>query len=149
LPQSRVCIIGAGPRGMSVLERICANARQLPADARINMCRATDPLLRHLYATGQCRWHVIPDPGGVPHESGGLAVTERPYRLVDAAGMPHPARYALGVPTESVHWVTAAGIRPAVNSVTLADSDAVALTVLGLATTEERADEAAALQIGA
>jgi hypothetical protein len=115
----------------------------------IDMRRATDPLLRHLYATGQCRWHVIPDPGGVPHESGGLAVTERPYRLVDAAGMPHPARFALGVPTESVHWVTAAGIRPAVNSVTLADSDAVALTVLGLATTEERADEAAALQIGA
>jgi hypothetical protein len=45
--------------------------------------------------------------------------------------------------------VTAAGIRPAVNSVTLTDSDAVALTVLGLATTEERADGTAALQIGA
>jgi hypothetical protein len=38
--------------------------------------------------------------------------------------------------------------RPAVSSVTLADSDAVALTVLGLATTDERAGEAA-LQIGA
>jgi hypothetical protein len=115
----------------------------------IDMCRSADPLLRHLCATGQCRWHAIPDPGGVPHESGGLAVTERPYRLIDAAGIPHPARFALGVPTESVHRVTAAGIRPAVNSVTLADSDAVALTVLGLATTQERADEAAALQIGA
>jgi hypothetical protein len=114
----------------------------------IDMRRATDPLLRHLHATGQSGWHTIGDPAGPPHESGGLAVTERPYRLLDATGVPHPGRYALGVPTESVHWVTAAGIRPAVNSVTLADSDAVALTVLGLATTDERAGEAA-LQIGA
>jgi hypothetical protein len=37
-----------------------------------------------------------------------------------------------------VHRVTAAGIRPAVNSVTLADPDAVALTVLGLAALESR-----------
>lgn len=104
----------------------------------IDMRRATDPLVGHLAATGQCRWHVIPDPDGAGLETGGLAVTERPYHLVDAAGVPHPGRYALGVPTESVHWVTAAGIRPAVNSVTLADSDAVALTVLGPAALESR-----------
>jgi hypothetical protein len=30
------------------------------------------------------------------------------------------------VPTETVHWVTAAGIRPGVNSVILGDADAVA-----------------------
>jgi hypothetical protein len=99
----------------------------------IDMRRTADPLLRHLRSTGQCRWHTIADPGGTVHEYGGLAVTQRPYRMVDLAGRPHPHRYVLGVPTESVHWVTAAGIRPAVNSVTLADSDAVALTVLGLA----------------
>ena len=98
-----------------------------------DMRRATDPLLRHLSRTGQCRWHTVPDPGGVPLETGGLAVTERPYHLVSAAGVPHPGRYVLGVPTESVHWVTAAGIRPGVNSVTLTDTDAVALAVLGLA----------------
>ena len=28
------------------------------------------------------------------------------------ADRPHPRRFAFGVPTESVHWVTAAGIRP-------------------------------------
>jgi len=113
----------------------------------IDMRRAVDPLLSHLRGTGQCGWHTIPDPGGIPHESGGIAVTERPYHLLDADGVPHPGRFMLGVPTESVHWVTAAGIRPAVNSVTLADSDAVALTVLGLAA-DERAGEPA-LRIGA
>ena len=114
----------------------------------IDMRRATDPLLRHLRATGQCRWHTRLDPDGTVHEFGGIDVTERPYRLVDAAGVPHPRRFVLGVPTESVHWVTAAGIRPAVNSVTLADSDAVALTVLGLSS-PDRADDPAAVQIGA
>ena len=114
----------------------------------IDMRRAADPLLRHLRVTAQCRWHTIADPGGTIHETGGLSVTERPYHLVDAAGVPHPRRFVLGVPTESVHWVTAAGIRPAVNSVTLADSDAVALTVLGLAASD-RAAETEALQIGA
>lgn len=115
----------------------------------IDMRRATDPLLRHLRATGQCRWHTIADPSGSIHEYGGMAVTERPYHLLDDAGVAHPHRFVLGVPTESVHWVTAAGIRPAVNSVTLADSDAVALTVLGLAVEEAVAEESDALQIGA
>jgi hypothetical protein len=36
------------------------------------------------------------------------------------------------VPTEAVHWVTAAGIRPGVNSVTLGDADAIARMVLTL-----------------
>jgi hypothetical protein len=66
------------------------------------------------------------------HETGGLAVTRRPYRLLDADGRAHPRRFAYGVPTESVHWVTAAGVRPGVNSVILGDSDAIARSVLAL-----------------
>ncbi len=64
------------------------------------------------------------------YETGGLAVTERPYRLLDGQGRPHPRRFAYGIPTEAVHWATAAGIRPGVDSVTLADSDAIARAVL-------------------
>jgi uncharacterized NAD(P)/FAD-binding protein YdhS len=94
----------------------------------------TDPLLRHLAATGQCRPFTLPDPVHGAYETGGLSVTPRPYRLVAADGRPHRRRFAYGVPTESVHWVTAAGIRPGVNSVTLGDSDAIALALLALAT---------------
>ena len=95
--------------------------------------RTTDPLLRHLAATGQCRPFAIPDPEHGGYETGGLAVTDRPYRVIAADGRAHPRRFAYGVPTESVHWVTAAGIRPGVNSVTLGDSDAIAMTLLTLA----------------
>ncbi|MFF4020833.1 FAD/NAD(P)-binding protein [Streptomyces sp. NPDC001843] len=99
----------------------------------IDLRRTADPLLAHLLRTGQCRPYSIPGRGDGPdYETGGLAVTERPYRLLDAQGEPHPRRFAYGVPTESVHWVTAAGIRPGVGSVTLEDSDAIAGAVLSL-----------------
>lgn len=94
--------------------------------------RTGDALLRRLAAGGQAAAYRIQGADGTAYETGGLAVTERPYRLVDACGRTHPRRFAYGVPTESVHWVTAAGIRPGVNSVTLGDSDAIARAVLAL-----------------
>lgn len=95
----------------------------------------SDPLLRHLLDTGQAAPYRIPDPDGGHHETGALAVTRRPARVLDAGGTPHPGRFALGVPTEGVHWATAAGVRPGVDSVTLGDSDAIARAVLALGAT--------------
>lgn len=112
--------------GSRVRAGVLIEARLPEPDLR----RTADPLLRHLLSTGQCRPYTIPAGSGEPYESGGLAVTERPYRLLDANGRAHPRRYAYGVPTEAVHWVTAAGIRPGVDSVTLGDSDAIARAVL-------------------
>ncbi|KOV58630.1 FAD binding domain-containing protein [Streptomyces sp. MMG1121] len=101
----------------------------------IDLRRTADPLMNQLLRTGQCRPYRIPGgtaDTGEDYETGGLAVTERPYHLIDAADEPHPRRFAYGVPTESVHWVTAAGIRPGVGSVTLEDSDAIAAAVLAV-----------------
>ena len=91
-----------------------------------NLRRTTDPLIGQLLADGQCRAHQIPLRDGGVWQTGGLAVTERPCRVIDEAGNAHRRRFAIGVPTESVHWATAAGIRPGVNSVTIGDTDAVA-----------------------
>jgi hypothetical protein len=101
----------------------------------IDLRRTADPLMSQLLRTGQCRPYRIPGEdgtGGADYETGGLAVSERPYHLIDVRGVPHPRRFAYGVPTESVHWVTAAGIRPGVGSVTLEDSDAIAAAVLAV-----------------
>lgn len=100
--------------------------------------RTADELLNHLLETGQCRPHRVEG-----YETGGLDVTTTPYRLVDAHGRPHPRRFAIGVPTEGVHWVTAAGARPGVNSVTLCDTDAVARAALRVVTTGEPRQEGA------
>lgn len=93
--------------------------------------RTANPLLRSLFSAGDCSPHRL---GG--HETGGLAVTGNPPRLLDAAGRAHPRRFAFGVPTEGVRWVTAVGVRPGVGSVTLEDSDAIARAALLLAEVE-------------
>jgi FAD-NAD(P)-binding len=98
----------------------------------VDMRTSNDPLLSRLRATGSITPYRIPDPHGEV-ETGGLAVTARPYRVVDARGRPHPARFGYGIPTESVHWVTAAGVRPGVDSVILKDADAMARAVLATA----------------
>ncbi|MEU6675759.1 FAD/NAD(P)-binding protein [Streptomyces sp. NPDC046925] len=87
--------------------------------------RTADELLGRLLAAGQCRAHVVDG-----YETGGLDVTPRPYHLINRQGRSHARRFAFGVPTEGVHWVTAAGARPGVDSVTLSDADAVARAVL-------------------
>ncbi|WP_173124646.1 FAD/NAD(P)-binding protein [Kibdelosporangium persicum] len=115
--------------GEPVRAKVLIEARLPEPDLR----RTEDPLLRHMLDTDQCRPHVIPAAAGGSYETGGLAVTDRPNRVIDAQGDVHPRRFAYGVPTEAVHWVTAAGIRPGVDSVTVGDSDAIARAVLALA----------------
>ncbi|TLS47254.1 FAD/NAD(P)-binding protein [Streptomyces montanus] len=99
--------------------------------------RTADDLLAGLLKTGRCRPHTVDG-----YETGGLDVTPRPYHLIDRQGRPHPRRFVLGVPTEGVHWVTAAGARPGVDSVTLSDTDAVARAALrtAVATTKPEAE---------
>ncbi|MFD9094947.1 FAD/NAD(P)-binding protein [Streptomyces collinus] len=117
-------VVPGGPVAVTTL----IEARIQDSDVRTT----SDPLLRHLLDTGQAAPYRIPDPDGDHHETGALAVTRRPARVLDADGCPHPGRFALGVPTEGVHWATAAGVRPGVDSVTLGDSDAIARAVLAL-----------------
>ncbi|MFI0728305.1 FAD/NAD(P)-binding protein [Streptomyces sp. NPDC021225] len=113
--------------GPPVVATTLVEARLPEPDLR----RTADELLARLLRTGACRAHRVEG-----YETGGLDVTPSPYRLVDAEGRAHPRRFAIGVPTEGVHWVTAAGARPGVNSVTLCDTDAVARAALRAAVSE-------------
>ena len=136
-PATEIRIVPAEPAFLAKSPLVQAEPIRATAliEARVgepDLRRTADPLLRHLLDTEQCAPYLIPDARSAPYESGGLAVTPRPYHILDARGHAHPRRFAYGVPTEAVHWVTAAGIRPGVNSVTLGDSDAIAGAVLGL-----------------
>ncbi|WP_217206086.1 FAD/NAD(P)-binding protein [Streptomyces sp. AC550_RSS872] len=107
--------------GSAVRATTLVEARLPEPDVR----RSADDLLARLLKRGQCRPHTVDG-----HETGGVDVTQRPYRLIDRQGRAHARRFAFGVPTEGVHWVTAAGARPGVDSVTLSDADAVARAAL-------------------
>jgi alkylhydroperoxidase/carboxymuconolactone decarboxylase family protein YurZ len=98
-----------------------------------------DPLITQLIDEGVARYHTLAHPE-VEYRTGSLDVTKRPYRVIDRHGSPHQGLYAFGVPTEGVHWATAAGVRPGFDSVILGDADAIAHTVLGL---DERRSPAA------
>ncbi|OLZ69432.1 FAD-binding protein [Streptomyces sp. IMTB 2501] len=113
---------GSGARVTTLIE-----ARLPEPDLR----RTADELLAGLLVDGGCRPHTVDG-----YETGGLDVTRRPYHLIDRQGAVHTRRFAFGVPTEGVHWVTAAGARPGVDSVTLSDADAVARAVLRVAVCE-------------
>lgn len=91
----------------------------------ISLRRTDDKLLAHLSKTGQCRPHTVDG-----YETGGLDVTDSPFRVIDNKGRTHRRLYAIGVPTEGAHWVTTAVARPGVKSVTLAEIDEVARAVL-------------------
>ncbi|MFI1166982.1 FAD/NAD(P)-binding protein [Streptomyces sp. NPDC020801] len=108
--------------------RVLIEARLPEPDLR----RTTDPLMRQLLDEGHITPFRIEGGCGTSYETGGLAVTARPGHVIDAQGRAHPRRFAHGVPTESVHWVTAAAARPGVDSVSLADADAIARAVLAL-----------------
>jgi hypothetical protein len=112
--------------GAEYRARVLIEARLPEPDVR----RTTDLLTISLLDKGSCSSYRIPINRGGHYETGGLAITQRPYRLVDKAGNPHSRRFALGVPAESVLWATAAGVRPGVNSVILGDADAVARQII-------------------
>lgn len=93
--------------------------------------RATgDVLLHNLLQSNKIRRFSVTNPDGSQYRTGGLEVAPDSHAVLDGAGHPHPRRFAIGVPTEAVHWVTAAGPRPAVNSVALSDNDSIARSIL-------------------
>ncbi|MFI8194314.1 FAD/NAD(P)-binding protein [Streptomyces sp. NPDC085946] len=103
-------------------------------DARIptpDLRRDTSPLTRRLLEEGMIREYVIQGPGGSRHVTGGLEVTDSPFHVVDADGVPQPDLYALGIPTEHTRWFTQVGSsRPGVSTLFYRDADAIAVDAL-------------------
>ncbi|WFB10765.1 FAD/NAD(P)-binding protein [Streptomyces sp. LX-29] len=140
-PGTEIRVDTARPAFVATSERVPGPPVRCSAliEARLHepdLRRTADPLLLRLVRAGAAVPYRIGSTDGGSWETGGLAVTERPYRLVEADGRAHPRRFAYGVPTEYVHWVTAAGIRPGVDSVTLGDSDAIARAIRQLPSPE-------------
>lgn len=93
--------------------------------------RTTDPLLRGLLDSGECRPHEIPNADGSTYQTGGLDITPVTQQIIRVDGTCHPGRFSYGPPVESVQWVTAIGARPHVNSRTLLQADLIAREALG------------------
>lgn len=59
---------------------------------------------------GMVAEHFNPaEEGGEDRQTGGLNVSQAPYRIIDANGVVHEDLFALGIPTEHTNWFTQVG----------------------------------------
>ncbi|MGW4649564.1 FAD/NAD(P)-binding protein [Kitasatospora sp. NPDC004289] len=107
------------------------DARIPRSDIRVD----ASPLMRQLLGDGCASAHTnVSEQDGASFTTGALAVTERPYRVIDRAGTPTKGLYALGIPTEELRWFTQIGNgRPGPMVGFHADADAIAQDVLASA----------------
>jgi methylaspartate mutase epsilon subunit len=54
-------------------------------------------------------FNPMAENGGKDRQTGGLNVTNAPYRIIDAEGKVHENMFALGIPTEHTNWFTQVG----------------------------------------
>ncbi|AUG80607.1 hypothetical protein CFP65_5930 [Kitasatospora sp. MMS16-BH015] len=98
------------------------------ADVRVD----ASPLMRQLLGEGCATTHTnVSSSDGARFTTGALAVTGKPFRMIDAAGRPTKGLYALGIPTEELRWFTQIGNgRPGPMVGFHADADAIAADIL-------------------
>ncbi|KAJ5481184.1 hypothetical protein N7539_007078 [Penicillium diatomitis] len=95
-------------------------------DGKSNPVKTENSLLKDLLTTKQCR----PDTRAGGSDTGALAMSPMPERVVGDDGKPNVGLFAIGVPTEGARWVTTAVPRPLADSVLLRSADAVARAAL-------------------
>lgn len=133
--------------------RVAGAARFASAlvDSRIPMTDLkldSSELTQALLADGAITPYVVQDEWHNSFNTGGMAVTDSPFQLVNARGEANPDIFALGIPTEHTRWFTQVG-SDTPNAVTRfsKDAEAIAAQVLqsALATfelSEFQSDEA-------
>jgi hypothetical protein len=99
-------------------------------DARAG--ETASPLYAQLLADGSIAEHVNPAAGRVPaRNSGGLAVSRAPYRIVDASGHVCQRMFSLGLPNENTVWFTQVGSsKPGASTSFTRDAEAIAAAAL-------------------
>jgi methylaspartate mutase epsilon subunit len=97
-------------------------------DARIpspDVRRDSSALIRQLLGNGTITSYVNVDDSAF--DTGGMAVTDAPFRLVNSHGEAIPDLYALGIPTEHTRWFTQVGSsRPGAWGEFMTDADSIA-----------------------
>ncbi len=136
-PATRVRADHASGTFVLVSPRVDGSRREVTTliDARIprpTLSVNSDHLIAGLLADGLITELVNADTAtGEEFPAGSIAVTRRPFHVVDVLGNPDPDLYALGVPTENTRWFTQIGNgRPGPMTGFHTDADGIAEDVL-------------------
>ena len=90
-------------------------------------------LYAQLRTDGLVSEHLNPEADGQrDRQTGGLNVSQAPYRVIDARGRVHEDLFALGIPTEHTNWFTQVGSgKPGARSAFTRDARLIAEAALG------------------
>jgi uncharacterized NAD(P)/FAD-binding protein YdhS len=114
--------------GPTVVEAAALVDARLP---RPSVSASRDPLIRDLWARGEAGEEVLADPGAsFQWRSGYLTVDRQTMQILDAAGRPHPRRFALGANTSTGRG--GAFARPRTNAPAFRQNDRAARDILRL-----------------
>ena len=136
-PDTRVAVDHGSGRFVLLSPRVRGSRQEVTTlvDARIprpSLNGDADPLIGGLLADGLITELVNTDAvTGERFPAGSIAVTRKPFHVIDALGNPDPDLYALGVPTENTRWFTQIGNgRPGPMTGFHTDADGIAADVL-------------------
>lgn len=88
--------------------------------------RTANPLLRQLLADGIASPHKLYIPKEAPFYTGAIALDPATSQLLDPNDQIQEGLYCFGIPTEGIHWLTAATAQPGTNAFNLRQADQIA-----------------------
>lgn len=88
--------------------------------------RTANPLLRQLVADGIACPHKLVIPNEPPFYTGAIAIDPITSQLLDPNDQIQEGLYCFGIPTEGIHWLTAATAQPGTNAFNLRQADQIA-----------------------
>lgn len=101
-------------------------------EARIpktNNRKSLNPLTQQLLADELVGLHQLEIAKDVSFETGSLSVDPWNNQLISPSGEKVAGVFSYGIPTEGVHWLTAATARPGVDAWNLREADRIAATI--------------------
>ena len=97
---------------------------------KVDAQRSLNPLMQQLLKEGVGRLHQLQLSDGSWFMSGAIEVDAGSNQLIDADGDVVRGLFCYGIPTEGVHWLTAATSRPGTDPWNLREADEIARRVL-------------------
>lgn len=98
---------------------------------RTNSALSLNPLTQQLIKSGLAGLHSWQDEANPSLLSGALLVDYQTNQLIDQEGNLNRGLFCYGIPTEGIHWLTAATSRPGTDSWNLREADRIAAEIFG------------------
>ncbi|MBL1227371.1 FAD/NAD(P)-binding protein [Enterococcus sp. BWR-S5] len=96
----------------------------------VDVTRSMSPLMKQLLNEGVGRRHSLELSGEQRFFTGAIDVESSTNQLIDAQGKITKGLFCYGVPTEGIHWLTAATARPGTDPWNLREADKIAEQIL-------------------